>query len=118
MLGSSSFSANSNVGCRSTLRPARRIPTCVPARHATVSLHYWPLPITLLTAADGRGGFRRRSAGLVRHRLGARSDFALVDLGLGHRAAPGATILSARLRHAVQIVLVGVNLRAAGIPGA
>src|SRR5438132_9906907 len=69
----------------------------------------------------GAGIDRRRrlcgwAAGLMRHRLGARVDFALVDLGLSHRSAPSPFILGPGLRHSAQIVPVVVNLRAAGVP--
>jgi len=51
----------------------------------------------------------------VRHGFGARLHFALVDLRMGFRVAPRPPVLGARLGHAVEVISVAVNFRAAAV---
>src|SRR5829696_8867392 len=62
------------------------------------------------------GGRRldRRAARLVRHALGARIELALLDLGIGHRLAPGSAVLGLRPGLILQHVGVLVDLVAGG----
>src|SRR5690242_3126060 len=57
----------------------------------------------LLGGVDAGSRFDRRAARLMRHCLGARGDFTLVRLGMGHRLRPGAAVLRLRLGVTVEV---------------